>query len=252
MKTGAQLYTVRDFCTNLDDFAQTLEKIAAIGYKTVQVSGVCAYEAGWLKEQLDKNGLECAVTHTAYDKFLNTPDKVALDHLAFGCKYAGIGSAPNEFANPQVDYDRFLAEMKPAAQTLKAHGVTFCYHNHQYEFNKLNGEKVIDKMTQDFSLDELSFILDTYWVQFSGGDPAEWIKKLKGRVQCVHLKDMQIINSTQKMAVIGEGNINFDSVLSACEASGTEYLLVEQDDCNGENPFDCLERSYKYLKSIGL
>ena len=54
------------------------------------------------------------------------------------------------------------------------------------------------------------------------------------------------------MAPVGEGNINFDAVLYACESAGTEYLLAEQDDCYGEDPFDCLARSYKFLKAAGI
>ena len=68
MQIGAQLYTVREHARNLDDFSETLKKIADIGYKTVQVSGTCAYEAAWLKEQLDANGLKCVITHQLHIK----------------------------------------------------------------------------------------------------------------------------------------------------------------------------------------
>ena len=64
MITGAQLFTVRDYTQILEDFAETLKKVADIGYTTVQVSGACAFEAEWLKEQLQKNGLTCVITHT--------------------------------------------------------------------------------------------------------------------------------------------------------------------------------------------
>lgn len=54
------------------------------------------------------------------------------------------------------------------------------------------------------------------------------------------------------MAVVGEGNINFDRIFKEAEAAGTEYMLVEQDDCNGEDPFECLRRSYNNLKAWGF
>ena len=76
-----------------------------------------------------------------------------------------------------------------------------------------------------------------------------WIEKLSGRVPVIHLKDFAY---GKKMAVVGEGNINFDRVFATAENAGTQYMLVEQDDCNGENPFDCLKRSYDYLKSKGF
>ena len=80
MKIGAQLYTVREYTKTLDDFAETLKKVADIGYDTVQVSGTCAFEAEWLKEQLDKNGLVCAITHTAPGRICGETEKVIAEH----------------------------------------------------------------------------------------------------------------------------------------------------------------------------
>ena len=82
-----------------------------------------------------------------------------------------------------------------------------------------------------------------------GGDPAYWVEQLAGRIPCIHLKDYAY---GRKMAVIGEGNINFDRVFAMAEKSSVEYMLVEQDNCHGENEFDCITRSYRYLKSCGF
>ena len=65
----------------------------------------------------------------------------------------------------------------------------------------------------------------------------------------IHLKDYAY---GRKMAVIGEGNINFGRVFEKAEAAGTQYMMVEQDDCNGEDPFACLRRSYEYLTACGF
>ena len=94
MKIGAQLYTLRDYCKTLDDFSETLKKVADIGYTTVQVSGTCAYEADWLADQLKSAGLTCGITHFSYDRILNDTEKTIADHKTFGCKYIGIGSNP--------------------------------------------------------------------------------------------------------------------------------------------------------------
>ena len=107
-------------------------------------------------------------------------------------------------------------------------------------------------MSEDFEPEIMGFTLDTYWIQFAGGDPAEWIEKFSGRVPCIHLKDMECENSAQKMAPVGDGNINFKRVLYAAQNANTEYLLVEQDDCYGKDPFECLKRSYQYLIAQGL
>ena len=82
-----------------------------------------------------------------------------------------------------------------------------------------------------------------------GGDPAWWLEFLKGRVPCIHLKDFVY---DCKMAPVGDGNINFDRVFQKAAEAGTQYMLVEQDDCYGEDPFECLKRSYAFLKANGF
>ena len=246
MEIGAQFYTLRDFCKDTDSFAESLKKVADIGYKTVQISGTCQYEPEWLKGELEKNGLECVLTHIPADKLQNDPAKVAKDHDVFNCKYVGLGSFG---FNEEKNIDDFIRIYKPVTSTLKQAGKYFMYHNHDGEFKKFNGKIVLENLAEAFSPDEMGFTLDTFWVQAGGGDPAQWIEKLSSRVPCIHLKDYAY---GRKMAVIGEGNINFDRVFEKAESAGTKYMLVEQDDCNGENPFDCLKRSYEFLKSRGF
>ena len=80
MKIGAQMYTVREFCKDLDGFAETLAKLADLGFKFVQVSGTCAYEGEWLNEQLKKNGLECVITHNPYNEIMENTQATEEEH----------------------------------------------------------------------------------------------------------------------------------------------------------------------------
>lgn len=249
MKIGAQLYTVRDFCKDLEGFAETLKKISDIGYRTVQVSGTCAFSPEWLKAQLDKNGLECVITHTPADKLTGDPAGVAKEHDVFGCRYVGLGCFCFDEEKEGQGLENFLKIYRPVAAKLRESGKYFMYHNHDGEFKKYKGKLIIEALAESMPSDEMGFTLDTFWVQAGGGDPAQWLEKLSGRVPCIHLKDYAY---GRKMAVIGEGNINFDRVFEKAESSGTEYMLVEQDDCCGEDPFDCLKRSYEYLRSRGF
>ena len=117
------------------------------------------------------------------------------------------------------------------------------------EYKRENGKLIFERIIEKFSPEILGVTLDVFWVQVGGGDPAYWLEKLSGRVPCIHLKDYAF---DRTMAVLGEGNINFDRVFKEAEAAGTKYMFVEQDDCYGENPFDCLKRSYDYLVSRGF
>ena len=249
MELGAQFYTIRDFCKNLDDFSESMKKIADIGYKNVQISGTCDFEPEWLNEQLTANGLKCVLTHTPPQKLIKDAVQVAKDHDVFGCKNVGIGWFGFDEEKENQKFDDFIKTYTPVIKTLKEKNKYFMFHNHDREFIPYKNKLVIEHLAAIFSSDELGFTIDTYWVQVAGGDPAQWIEKLSGRVPCIHLKDCAY---AQKIAVIGEGNINFDRVLEKAENAGTEYLLVELDDCYGEDPFECLKRSYNNLKALGF
>ena len=249
MQIGAQFFTIRDFCKTLEDFSESLKKVADIGYKTVQISGTCDFEAAWLRDELKKNGLKCVVTHTPTAKLIENPEKVAKDHEIFGCENVGLGwYGFNEEKDDQT-YDNFFKTYTPIIDTLHENGKYFMYHNHAREFIKKDGKIILEHIANRFSPEKVGFILDTYWVQVGGGDPAQWIENLAGRVPIIHLKDYAF---DRVMSVVGEGNINFDRVFKSAEQAGTKYMMVEQDNCNGENPFDCLKRSYDYLKSRGF
>ena len=252
MKIGAQLYTVRDFTQNLDDFAESLKKIAGIGYTTVQVSGTCSFEADWLKEQLKNTGLTCAITHTNQRRVAEETEAVINEHRIFGCGCIGLGSIPWELHNNPAGLQAFIEMYTEPARKIREADMKLMYHNHAFEFTKANGLTFLERLAAAFPAEELGFTLDSYWVQYGGGDPAAWAEKLSGRIDCVHVKDMKYENDRQMMAYIGEGCLNFDRYLSACESAGTRYVLVEQDDCQGRDPFWCLKKSYEYLTAMGL
>ena len=251
MEIGAQFYTIREFCKTPEDFALSLKKVADIGYKTVQISGTCAYEPEWLAAELKKNDLRCVITHIAADKLTGDPVQVAKDHDVFGCDYVGLGAyfgfKPGDDLTGSVE--NFANTYKPVAQALRDNGKYFMYHNHDMEFQHIGGKPIFELISEIMAPDEMGFTLDTYWVQVGGGDPAWWIDKLAGRLPCIHLKDC---GYGRRMEAVGEGNINFDSVFKAAEAAGTKFMLVEQDNCNGDDPFDCLKRSYDFLHAHGF
>jgi sugar phosphate isomerase/epimerase len=254
MVIGAQLFTVRDFAKDLDSFAETLKKVADIGYKIVQVSGTCDFEAEWLRGELEKNGLSCVLTHTKPAEIIENTETVCKNHDVFGCKNIGLGAMPGGGKVTDEIYEKFVSDFKPAAEIMKANGHKLFYHNHAFEFTRsADGKLFMDKILEEFSPELLGVTFDTYWAQFAGADVSDWLLKLRGRVECVHLKDMvATFNNKNRMAPVGHGNMNFEKIIAVAETAGAEYLLVEQDDCYEENPFDCLKKSYDYLTALGL
>ena len=128
-------------------------------------------------------------------------------------------------------------------------GLLLGYHNHSHEFSRYDGKPAIQILAERFSND-VWFEVDTYWVSHGGGDPAAWIEKFTGRAHCAHLKDMLInLDRTQYMAEVGEGNLNWQRILPACQSAGVEHLLVEQDTCY-RDPFESLQISLDNLKAM--
>lgn len=250
MKIGAQFYTIRDFCKTPEDLYESIKRVADIGYSCIQLSGVCDYDPTVMNKWLKEIGVDCVLTHISPDRLIGETDKVIADHDAFGCDLVGLGSFPVLFQEGgEAKTPEFIETYLPVARALKDGGKYFMYHNHDMEFKKFNGSLVIDLMAEAIPASLMGFTLDTYWVQKGGADPAYWIEKLSGRVPAIHLKDYSYGG---RMEPVGCGNINFDRVFEKAEAAGTKYMLVEQDNCNGDDPFECLKISYDYLRSAGF
>ena len=128
------------------------------------------------------------------------------------------------------------------------------YHNHHMEFARFDGKTFLDLLCETFTPEECGVTLDTYWAQAGGADPAQWLRKLDGRVNCVHFKDMVFsqADGAVRMAAIGDGNMNYPEILKACDDAHVEYGFVEQDNCYDMDPFVALKRSYDYLRAQGL
>ena len=253
MKIGAQFYTLRDHATNLDDFAESLKKVADIGYTEVQISGVCKYEPEWLKEQLDKNGLKCVLTHWGVDDIRDNPLDVVKKHRVFDCNHIGIGCMPGGLELGETHLVSFIENFTEPAKILYENGAKLFYHNHDMEFRKCaDGDMIINKILEAFPKEHLGMTFDTYWAEFAGQSASEWISKMKGRVECIHLKDLKVVDGEKRMAPVGYGELDFEKIIAHANDAGAKHLLVEQDHTYGIDPFECLTKSYKYLKSLGL
>ena len=249
MKLGAQFYTLRNSCKDLAGLEETMKKVADIGYSSIQLSGVCAYSGEWAAEKAKEIGITIDITHYDYNKIINDVENTIKHHAAMNCKCIGIGSSP--YGRDQEGLDRLVNELSPVTPTITAAGHKVMYHNHHWEFAKIGDKTFLELLCDKFSPEELGITLDTYWVQAAGGDPVAWIKKLHGRIDRIHFKDMamNMEDKAVRIASIGEGNMNYDAIIQACLDEDIEYGYVELDNCYGEDPFDCMKRSYDFLSS---
>ncbi len=249
MKLGAQFFTLRDSCKDLSGLEESMKKVADIGYTSIQLSGVCPYDGEWALEKAHENGLTIDITHYDYNKIIKDIDNTVKHHSAMNCKCIGIGCSPYE--KTIEGFTRLGDEIAPVIPAINAAGHKLMYHNHHWEFAKHDGKTFLELLCERFTPEELGIILDCYWVQAGGADPVEWIKKLHGRVDRIHFKDMVMNNkdAAVRIASIGEGNMNYDAIIQACLDENIEFGYVELDNCYGEDPFKCMKRSYDFLHS---
>ena len=260
-KIGAQLYTLRDFLKTPEDIDKTFEKVAKIGYKAMQASGFdLATNPQMIRDLADKHGLKIINTHYPLAIDGSNLEKAIADHKILGAEYVGIGALGANFIS-EKGFAEFAVMFDKLAVELKKEGLGLTYHNHQFEFAKFNGKTGFEIMMENS--ENFTFLLDTYWAQFAGTNPAVMIDTLaaKGRVELVHYKDMTVsvdpnagnpYATNQSMAPVGEGNLDWKSIDEAVNKAGIKYCFVEQDNCYGADPFECMTKSFKNMQARGL
>lgn len=258
---AVQLYTLREHTKSAADFASTLEKIAAIGYPAVQLSAVGAMngdspavDAKEARRLLDANGLKCVATHRSWDRLLSNTSEEIDFHKTIACDYVAIGGIPGSYEHTFDGFRRFLEDSRPVITKLKEAGIRFGHHNHSHEFYRpeIHGPTLEDLLINEGGGD-LFLELDLYWIEHAGLHCERILERCHGRVPVIHLKDKEVIHGKNetRMAPIGEGNMDWDSILPACRAAGVNWYAVEQDECF-RDPFDCIQSSFTFLRSKGL
>lgn len=253
-RIGAQYFTLRNFCKTIEDFDETCRKVKEIGYQIIQISGT-PLKAADMKPIIDKYGLEVMTSHRSFDDFKNNLDEIIDYNRTLGCKLCGVGAMPQDCWKSEENLTQFIQDVNEIAAKLKAQGLLFGYHNHAFEFGKLGGKRIMDRLIAETDPENVMFIVDTYWLQFGGVNPADFIKNLGNRAMAIHFKDY-CINLEQgwgaaEMAEIGQGNLNWDAIIAACDEAGAQFALVEQDVCR-HDPFVSMKMSYDYLTTKGF
>ncbi|HEX5323622.1 MAG TPA: sugar phosphate isomerase/epimerase [Capsulimonadaceae bacterium] len=251
MKIGqvaAQLYTLRDYLKTPSDIAISLKKVRAIGYEAVQVSGMGPIDEKELVSILDGEGLICCATHEPTAKILDNPEAVVERLNKLGCRYTALPAPAGTPLTTHEEVKSFASRINSAGIVLRNAGQVLSYHNHHYEFRRVEGRLILDIIYDQTDPKNLAGEIDTYWVQYGGGDPVAWCKKLAGRLPLLHLKDYAMDSESKPVfAEIGAGNLDWPALIAAAESSGCEWYIIEQDTCPGD-PFDSLAQSFQYIR----
>ncbi len=251
-KIAVTLYNLRDYCGTEDDLKSTLERVRKIGYRAVQISGIGDIEPVRVKRILDGNELYCCATHEKLDALKNDFDRTVEKLKTWECDFTAIGSAGPDYFRPGGAAD-LASELNTIGEKLADRDIRFGFHNHHREFARFDGKVFIEELFEKSSPDYVCFELDLHWVQRGGANPVTWIRRCRGREPVVHFKDYSVVGSEPVFCEVGEGNLEWDSILEACKESGVRWYVFEQDKPVAERDiFGSIELTFKNMKKMGV
>lgn len=218
-----QLYTVRDETAR--DFAGTVRRVAEIGYKAVEFAGYGGLSAREMAALLKETGMQAASTHVGLP-ILEKNLEGEIDYcLEIGCQYLILPWLPAESRRPE--YLRILApRLDEWAVRCHERGLTFGYHNHDFEFAQHGGKYLLDSLLEVTSDTLFKLELDAYWAAYAGVDPADFIQQHSGRIPLVHVKDM---TPERTFTEVGDGTLGLEHIAQVARANGTQWFIVEND-----------------------
>ena len=253
MKTeqiAVQLYTLRDFTKTPTDFATTMKRVREIGYDAVELAGTAGLPPADAAKIVRDASLQICSSHESTKMILNQPQQVVDRLCEFGITHAVYSYPAGVEMSDVAQVDKMIADLDAAGAVLRRAGMTLCYHNHALEFFQRNGRTVLDDIFAGTSPEHLQAELDIHWVQAGGGDPAETCRRFAGCLPLLHVKDFSVTaQGERQFAEVGHGNLNIPEILTAAEAAGCKWFIVEQDTCPTD-PFECIARSFDYLKGL--
>jgi len=248
-QVALQLYTLRDYMKTREDVAFTLKRVVSIGYPAIQISGMPEglYTEAEMVELCRELGLVICATHEPSDRVLAHPEQVVERLRGLDCAYTAYPFPRDIDFGSEQSVANLIKGLHASGKTLADAGQVLTYHNHHHEFRKLNGRLILERLYDETDPRYVQGELDTYWVQFGGGDPVDWCRRLKNRLPLLHLKDYKI-NDDAKVtyAPIGEGNLHWPAIIEAAEEAGCLWYIVEQDTCEGD-VFDSVARSLDFI-----
>jgi sugar phosphate isomerase/epimerase len=258
---GIQLYTIRDAMET--DVPGSLKKISDMGYKYLELASYAdgkfyGYEPAEFRTMVEDLGMEILSSHTQVEAegvTLENAEKMAEDHAKLGVKYCVQPWVVEEARTTIASYQKMAADWNQVGQIMKDHGIRFGYHNHNFEFDVVEGKiPYYDVFMVELDKDLVTMEIDFFWATKAGQDPIEMINKYPGRFELFHMKDMFTreepyftTEGVTDFAPVGSGVIDFKKILEAKDVAGMKYMIVEQDSTKDGKPFDAIQTSITNL-----
>ena len=249
MKTGIQLWTLKDMVSA--DVAGTLSALSKIGYNSLEPYGFdgsfYGHSAKDFRKMCDDLGMVITSTHSGIT--VENAPMYAEKAAEAGLEYIVLPSFNGRPEKTLDDFRKVAYEMNQIGEITKKAGITFGYHNHNFEFHPLEGKLPYDTLLAETDPALVTFQMDIYWVVKGGQKPEEYFENHPGRFQLWHIKDM---GNDGESCIIGNGRIKFKELLKLSKKAGLKRIVYEQEQYSEGTPIYCAEQSYKYIQKYLL
>ncbi|MBP1931342.1 sugar phosphate isomerase/epimerase family protein [Ammoniphilus resinae] len=248
---AVQMYTLRTECS--DNFIQTLEQVAALGYNGVEFAGYWGVEPYELRKVIDRLGLRAAGSHIALAQLESNLDEWIEAQQILGSQHIICPSLSPERRGRKEEYQHLAEQLNEMGQKCEEVGITFSYHNHDFDLVPFGETTGLEIILQETNPNWVKAELDVYWLTRSGHDPVAWMQRYAGRTPLIHLKDMTT-DDERFFAELGTGGVDLSSIIAQGQELQVEWWVVEQDRTK-RSAIQSISISIDYLKqnhSIGI
>lgn len=254
---GLQLYTLRDLLEK--DVAGTIQQLAKIGYKDVEIYSLYGKSAAEFKKILTDNGVAASSGHYMLKDVQSSWDKHIDDAKTLGLEYMVNAILQDEERKSFDDYKRLVDVFNKAGEATQKAGIQFCYHNHNFEFTKYGDTTAYDYFLKNLDPKLVKYEMDCFWVTHAGEDPVAYFNKYPGRFPLLHIKDMkdkpapthELDAKMGLFAPVGHGSIDWKRIFAAAKKGGMQHYFVEEDYCE-QPPLEAIKMSYEYLSKLSV
>lgn len=274
-KIAVQMMTVKSTVAEIGVY-ETMKKLHELGYRAVEVSQIpmTVENVAEIKRASEDFNIEIAALSapieakpgTTNENLTDHFDKIVDDCKTLNSKYLRIGMIPVEILGDKGKIMEFIDKLETFTNRLEQEGIHYYFHNHHIEFQKYDGEYLLDIIKNNTT--KLGFEIDVHWVARAGIEPVKFMEGYTGRLGLLHIKDYRVgeidfskitdrasyvqnVHHNIEFAELGEGNLDIKAIMDAGLKYGAEYFIIEQDNTYGRDPIESLDISAKHLRKIG-
>lgn len=238
------------------NMALTLDTLKQMGIKDMEFSNLFGKKATDIRKMLDERGMKCSSFGVNFPDLMDKTQEVAQNAKTLGAEYVRVAWVPHT-----GDFDLAMAKKtvddfnKVGKQLKDEFGLTFCYHNHGYEFTPYEDGTYMDYIIKNTNPNYVSFEIDILWTFFPGGNPAKLIAKYPKRFKLLHLKDLRKgiqgdftgKTPTTNDVALGTGQLDIPAILKAAKKSSIKHYYIEDESPSYATQ---VPQTIAYLKSL--